>query len=612
MKKMLIFILALGTLFSTTVKAQTDLHTLVFTQNTTTDTILKPLLGVIAGPIPSPDSPAPDLTPQLQDIGVTSIRNNGYWDDRLDIESIFHCPDTTVYPSWECDPYEESHYYWGPSDTLFQSFIDGGFEPFLRLGGETQCSVREHDFHGPQNETQENNWIVAAIKIADRYTHWQGKNDLIQYLDIFTEWPNKDFWDRSNPEFIHFWAKAFKAVKEAFPDYKVGGPGLLFPTISVIRGETTHNPAIDFLKTLYNQKLRPDWIGWHLWKNDPTKYYIAAHQYRDLLDGVGDFSSVPWAGTDFFKGVELICGAYGVDQYIEDENGNPRPIPREEMDKLMNKKQGAAVLTGQWIAMQLSDVERAYYYRAGDTYSDPSAGPNDRYMGWSGLFFGDPVGTYKPKAHAFRLWSQMVNNYPRMLATDFPSVSPSGTRLWALGGKGQTGYGVLLANTESQTLDYTLNIEGTPVRPGNFQVDIYQVDDTNNGRTPTRWTGGTFHIPDGTVQMLVLTPKTTHVEGAKFETPKTFGILSNYPNPFNGATTICFSLKNSASVRVEIFDLSGRKVATLLEKRLPAGENSVNWNGQNDTYRSVPSGTYLCRLVVNGKPVHVHKLIYLK
>ncbi len=86
----------------------------------------------------------------------------------------------------------------GASDTLFQSFIDGGFEPFFRLGGESGCGVRKHDFNGSKYETQENQWITGALKIAQRYTHWQGNNHVIQYLDIITEWLKEVFWDGPN------------------------------------------------------------------------------------------------------------------------------------------------------------------------------------------------------------------------------------------------------------------------------------------------------------------------------------------------------------------------------------------------------------------------------
>ncbi len=591
--------------------AQSSHHTISITRNTTSDTLLKPLLGVISGPLPVYHSPAPDLTPQLQDIGVTSIRNNHYLDDRLDIERIFRCPDTTTYPSWECDPYDESNYHWDGSDELFQSIVDGGFEPFLRLGGEVQSEPFPHDFRGPQNATQEDNWIVAAIKMAQRYSHWHGQNP-VTYLDIWTEWPNREFWDRSSAEFIRFWVKAFDQIKSAFPDLKVGGPGFLGCTVGVMNGQIEGNVAINFLNALYQRRLKPDWIGWHLWHNDPEKFYQAAHQYRDLLNGVGDFASVPWAGTGFFDGVELICDAYGISQY-DDSSGEPVPLPLERQVWLHTHAEGAAILTGQWIALQLSDVERAYYYHAGDERSNPNASWDSSERGWSGLFYGDSRGTYKPHAHAFRLWSRMVNEFPRLLSTDFPSVSSTAERLWVLAGSAGRKLGVLISNTESDEQTYTLTVFGQAVTPARFDISLYQVDDEQDGRTAVNWTDQEFRIPAGTVQLVVLQPKGTAVEdrGQRAATGASSFLVSS-PNPFNSSTVIRFCLAHRGHVRVEIFDLTGRKVKTLVDRMLNGSEQSVRWRGEDSAGRPLPSGIYVCRVSLDGHPVLSRKLLYLK
>ena len=67
--------------------AQTSNYNIVVTSPTNDDTLLMPLLGVISGPLPPPQSPLPDITSQLQDIGVSSIRNNDNYDDKLDMEA---------------------------------------------------------------------------------------------------------------------------------------------------------------------------------------------------------------------------------------------------------------------------------------------------------------------------------------------------------------------------------------------------------------------------------------------------------------------------------------------------------------------------------------------
>ncbi len=594
----MVLILA-GTLYG-----QNPFHDIQLNKAEDADSLILPMIGVISGPLPCPNSPAPDITEQLKDIGVNSIRNNDYWDDRLDLAQIFCCSDTGIYPSWECDPYDESHYHWGPSDTLFQILMDNGFEPFLRLGDESNCAYREHDFNGPQNALQERNWIIAAIKTVERYQHWQGRERCFNYLDIITEWVNKDFWDRSKDEFVRFWAKAFDSLKTHFPQYKIGGPGFLGATQHVIKGE--NGDANLFLDYMYEHGIRPDWIGFHLWSNDPIDYYRAAQQFRALLNGTGDFASVPWANTDFFKDVEIICDAWGVSKFYPD---TVVYLPRPELDKLMNKKEGAAIITGSWIAMQYTDIQRTYYYRANDANSDPNAGPNDHDMGWTGLFYGDPNATYKPKAHAFRLWSVIANNYPRFLKTDLPSRAQNDTtRLWVMGGESDNGnYAVLLANTEDRDIDYALTINGKAVNLDNFEkVEIYQVDDTNDGRTARIWKGGTFTIGQGCTQLIVLQPKTTALshDGTK---PTRFALWSNYPNPFNPSTQIKYSLGQNCKVRLVVYDLRGKVVKTLVDASQRAGDHTITFDARN-----LPSGIYFYRIHTNTGWKKTGKMVLLR
>ncbi|HHN93592.1 MAG TPA: hypothetical protein ENK17_02390, partial [Anaerolineae bacterium] len=459
------------------------------------DPAVKPLLGVISGPIQPPDSPIRDLTAQLQDIGVATIRNNDYFDDRLDVEGIFNCGGPT-YPSWEgCDPQDEANYHWGPSDELFQSWLDGGFEPFLRLGGEVQNAARHHDFKGPQNKAQEANWIVAAHKVVDRYLHWNGADRTFTYLDIWTEFPNKDFWDRSNAAFFRFWIQAFVSLKEDYPQLKIGGPGLIAgQTVQVAAGEG--GVAQAFLAYLYENGVKPDWLGWHLFYNDPQMWQQAARAYRDLLDGTGMYADVPWAGSGFFDDVELIVDAYGVAKM---------KLGPEERDQIYNHSRGAALRTASWIAMQYSDVERAYLYRAGDPRSSPGDSPEAVYRGnYTGLFYGDEQGTYKPAAHAFRLWSQVAAGYPTLLTTPLPPDDRA-AGLWLLAARNDRGeIALLVANITANDVTWTPAFDGAAL--ADYQVTLYQVDDAHNGRSPLPFSGEAVTTPAESVQLLILGP----------------------------------------------------------------------------------------------------------
>ncbi len=90
------------------------------------------------------------------------------------------------------------------------------------------------------------------------------------------------------------------------------------------------------------------------------------------------------------------------------------------------------------------------------------------------------------------------------------------------------------------------------------------------------------------------------------ELPAVAKLGGNSPNPFNPATTIPFSLCRDGHVRLEVFDISGRRVATLLDERLNAGDYSAAFDG-----RRLPSGVYLYRLNA-GKSSLNGKMLLLK
>jgi len=79
--------------------------------------------------------------------------------------------------------------------------------------------------------------------------------------------------------------------------------------------------------------------------------------------------------------------------------------------------------------------------------------------------------------------------------------------------------------------------------------------------------------------------------------PGSFVLLQNYPNPFNSETIISYQLPVDSEVSIEIFDIKGRVVKTLLTDRMQkAGTHEVSWNGRDDCNQSVPSGIYLCQI----------------
>jgi hypothetical protein len=73
---------------------------------------------------------------------------------------------------------------------------------------------------------------------------------------------------------------------------------------------------------------------------------------------------------------------------------------------------------------------------------------------------------------------------------------------------------------------------------------------------------------------------------------RTSQLYQNYPNPFNPVTNIRFELLKSEQVILQIFDIEGRLIKTLIDNRLFAGTHELSWNGLDDQSRPVASGVY--------------------
>jgi hypothetical protein len=78
--------------------------------------------------------------------------------------------------------------------------------------------------------------------------------------------------------------------------------------------------------------------------------------------------------------------------------------------------------------------------------------------------------------------------------------------------------------------------------------------------------------------------------------PSGFSLSQNYPNPFNPVTNFQFSLSASAHVRIEIFNLLGQRVATIVDREMKPGVYVADWDGTNDQGNPVSSGIYFCRM----------------
>jgi hypothetical protein len=123
--------------------------------------------------------------------------------------------------------------------------------------------------------------------------------------------------------------------------------------------------------------------------------------------------------------------------------------------------------------------------------------------------------------------------------------------------------------------------------------------DSPAGATARALQSAFFFVDNGT-------PLSASEPSASVSRPKEFKLEQNYPNPFNPTTTIQFAVPSVSDVKLEVFNILGQKVASLVNRRMEAGVHTVNFNAAN-----LSSGVYFYRLQA-GNFVQTKKMMLVK
>ncbi len=94
-------------------------------------------------------------------------------------------------------------------------------------------------------------------------------------------------------------------------------------------------------------------------------------------------------------------------------------------------------------------------------------------------------------------------------------------------------------------------------------------------------------------------------------TPTSTRLVGNYPNPFNPTTNIAFDLKDAGNVQIDIYDIKGRKIKSLINDNFTVGSHSVLWDGKDNNNQTVSSGVYFYKLS-SGDFQATNKMIMMK
>ncbi len=169
---------------------------------------------------------------------------------------------------------------------------------------------------------------------------------------------------------------------------------------------------------------------------------------------------------------------------------------------------------------------------------------------------------------------------------------------------------------------FKVGVSTTGTNPDNFTI----ISGTNYIQAPVDWTEYIYNIPASRVPVYIgiqcvsndawfFMVDDVRVNGSDGDDPVVpvvaTELKNNFPNPFNPETTIAYSVKEASPVNIEIYNVKGQLVKTLVNEVQEAGNHSIVWKGTDNNGRSVSSGIYYYKMTA-GKFSSTKKMIMMK
>ena len=164
--------------------------------------------------------------------------------------------------------------------------------------------------------------------------------------------------------------------------------------------------------------------------------------------------------------------------------------------------------------------------------------------------------------------------------------------------------------------EFTVSSTGSPadtvvVNPTQELTYVPTIGDVVKVEGVMEYVYGDFAIRPYADQYLVLTGA-SGVEEITPQIQEAGGLTEIYPNPFNPTATIKFVVNKNNLVQLNIYNIRGEKVRTLIQDALPANEYKLTWDGKDDAGQSLASGNYFARLRIGAEVVQVRKMTLVK
>ncbi len=237
-----------------------------------------------------------------------------------------------------------------------------------------------------------------------------------------------------------------------------------------------------------------------------------------------------------------------------------------------------------------------YYDASGNTWSYPQLGDYEGTLQWYNIYNG-----YLPTGDTLNPYPFIHNSGPHSgQTTRFPLNGDPISNSGDVDGQGM--------NMPSGDRQLALCSGPFSLQPGDAQEAVFAMSaglgaDHRNSIAELKSNIAEVRIRYGL-------PVVTSISGSE-NISSGFELHQNYPNPFNPATTIRFSLARTELVQLEVFNILGQKIRTLVNTRMNAGVHEVVWDSNNEMGRPLGSGIYFYRLTA-GEYVKTGKMILLK
>jgi hypothetical protein len=183
----------------------------------------------------------------------------------------------------------------------------------------------------------------------------------------------------------------------------------------------------------------------------------------------------------------------------------------------------------------------------------------------------------------------------------------------------QDSLSISLSATDEE--DDALTFDASSSNPDNVTIEVVSSGDTTADLTLSfadGWVGMAFvtasvcdayHCDSETFTVWVSDPPLGVDDIIVF--PEVFALRQNYPNPFNPVTTIAYDIPEISNVRIDMYNILGQKVRTLVNGTHQPGMYHVRWNGTNDFGNPMASGMYFYR-ISSEQFISVKKLVLMK